>query len=340
MATGIKRLQRIQLGKESVAGTAVAATTRWRGMGNMLDDQRKIEEIEEMIGIIDGADRDAVVQLLGMIQLAEIAMTPEQFQYLLVMGIGGSTTGSADGGGTDKVYTTNLPTTAVPTAVPYSIEAGDNFEVEGLEYCVCTKVGISFAMGQTARMSGTLMGRQVQRLSGGFAGGATIPAVSELVTQKGKVYLDAIGGSYGATQVSSVIIGGKIDYEFMWQPTFTMDGNLYYAYPSYVGHKVTGELTFLHDTAGAGNTGAKADFRARTPKLLRVDLIGDAAQTPGTTYSTKKVIIDLPIKYLNPGPLADNNGNDIVVMKFHSRYNTTAGNQGKFIVVNELSSLP
>jgi hypothetical protein len=339
MAAGIKRLQRIQFGKESVAGTAVVATTRWRGAGNMLDDQRKVEEIEEMIGIIDGADRDAVVQLLGMIQLNEVPMTPEQFQYLLVMGIGGSTTGSADGGGSGKVYTTNLPTTAVPTAVPYSIEGGDNFEVEGLEYCVCTKVGISFAMGQTARMSGTLMGRQVQRLSGGFAAGATIPAVSELPAQQGKVYLDAIGGSYGGTQVSNTIIGGKIDYEFMWQPVFTMDGNLYYSYPSYVGHKVSGELTFLHDTAGAGNTGAKADFRARTPKLLRIDLIGDALTT-GATYTTKKVIIDLPIKYLNPGPLADNNGNDIVVMKFHSRYNTTAGNQGKFIVVNQITPLP
>jgi hypothetical protein len=306
----------------------------------MLDDQRMIEIIEEMIGLIEGADRDAVVQTLGMVQLADTPLTPEQFQYLLVMGFGGAVTGSADGVGTDKIYTTNIPTTAVPTAVPYTAEGGDNLEVEVMEYCVCTKMSVSWAMGQTARMSGTLMGRQVARLAAGFAAGATIPAVSELPAQKGKVYLDAIGGAYGTTLVSNTIIGGKLDYEIKWQPTFTMDGNLYYSYPSYVGHTITGELTFLHDVLGAGNTGAKADFRARTPKLLRIDQFGDNVGTPGTLYSQKHVIFDLPVKYLNPGPLGDNNGNDIVVMKLRSRYNTTAGNGGKFIVVNELTTLP
>src|SRR3982751_3645505 len=106
MAVGIQRLQRIQFGKETVAGTAVAATTRWRGAGAMLDDQRKVEEIEEMMGIIDGADRTAVVQLLGMLALSDTPLTSDQLQYLMVMGMGGPTTGSADGAGSDKIYVT------------------------------------------------------------------------------------------------------------------------------------------------------------------------------------------------------------------------------------------
>ena len=92
MAVGIKRLQRIQWVKEVTPGTPVAtATTRWRGAGAMLDDQRKIEEIEEWMGIIDGADRTAVVQLLGMLELAETPLTADQLQYLMVMGMGGPT---------------------------------------------------------------------------------------------------------------------------------------------------------------------------------------------------------------------------------------------------------
>lgn len=339
MAVGIKRLQRIQFGKEVTPGTAVVATARWRGMGSMLDDQRKIEEIEELIGIIDGADRTAIVHLLGMLQLAEVPATSEQFPYLCAMGFGGPVTGAADGVGTDFIYTTNIPTTAKPTAVPYTIEGGDDFEVERMEYSVCTKISAVFTMGQTVRMSAALMGRQVARFGTSFTAVA-IPAVSELPTQQGKVYLDAIGGSYGGTQLSNTIIAGKIDYEIMWRPVLTMDGNLYFSYPSYSGHKVSGELTFLHDTTADGSTGAMAQFRAQTPKLLRIDCIGDAVQTPGTLYSNKRVIFDLPIKYLNPGPLSDNNGNDIYVMKFRSRYNTTAANQGKIVCVNELASLP
>jgi hypothetical protein len=319
----------------------VAATTRWRGGATLLDDQRKIEEIEEWIGIIDGADRTSVVQLLGMLALDEVPATSEQFQYLAVMGMGGPTTGSADGAGTDKIYTTNTPTTAKPTTVPYTVQGGDDFEVEQMEYTVCTKIGLKWALGQTLRMSGTLMGRQVARLGTGFSA-ATIPSIGagEFPAQKGKLFLDVIGGAYGTTQVSNLMIAGQVDIEIMWQPVFTIDGNLYFSYPSYTGHKISGQISYLHDTGADGSTGEMADFRAQTPQLMRIDFSGDAVASAGTTYSTRKIIVDCPIKYLNPGPLGEDNGNDVRVMKFRSRYNTTAGNQGKIICVNELTTLP
>lgn len=57
MAPGRKRLSYIQLGKESTAGTAVAATAIWRGMGSALSDDREIVQVEELIAIMDGAAR-------------------------------------------------------------------------------------------------------------------------------------------------------------------------------------------------------------------------------------------------------------------------------------------
>lgn len=340
MAVGIKRLSRVQWGKEVTPGTAVAATMRWRGGASFLDDQRKVEEIEEFMGIIEGADRTAIVQLLAMLNLAETPLTPEQLQYLLVAGLGGTVAGVQDGTGSDYIYTTNLPTTAKPTTTPYTIQGGDDFEVERMEYAVVTKISIKGALGQTARVSGSMLGRQTARLGTGFSA-AAIPAVSELPVQQGKLYLDAIGGTYGTTQVSNLLIGFSVDLTLKWVPVFTIDGNLYYAYPSFTGYECTGQLSFLHDTGAGGDTaGQLALFRSQTPQLMRIDIIGDAVQTPGTTYSNKRVIIDLPIKYRNPGPLADNEGNMKYDFKFRSRYNTTAGNAGKFIVVNELTTLP
>jgi len=342
MAVGIKRLRRIQWVKEVTPGTPVAtATMRWRGGATMLDDQRKIEEIEEWMGIIDGADRTAVVQLLGMLTLDEVPATAEQVPYLFAMAFGGPVTGSVDGPGTDKIYQTTIPTTAKPTAVPYTVQGGDDFEVEQMEYTICTKISFKWAMGQTLRVGATLMGRQVARLSGGFTA-AAIPAIpaGELPTQKGKLYLDAIGGTYGSTQVSNLLIAGQMDYEILWKPVFTMDGNLYFAYPSYTGHKVSGQLSFLHDTGSDGNTGQKANWRNQTALKMRLDWTGDTVATPGTTYSARHIILDAPIMLLNPGPLGDSDGNDIVVFKFRSRYNTTGGDQGKAIIVNEITPLP
>jgi hypothetical protein len=340
MAVGIKRLSRVQWAKEVTPGTALAATTRWRGMASYLDDQAKIEEIEEMMGIIEGADRTAIVQQLGMLNLAEAALTPEQLQYLLVMGMGGPVAGTTDGPGTDKIFVTNLPTTAKPTTTPYTIEAGDDFEVERMAYTVCTKISIKGATGAVARVSATLMGRQVLYYVTGFAA-AAIPAVSELPVQQGKLYLDPIGGVYGATQVANLLIGYQIDITLKWQPVFTIDGSLAYAYPSFTGYEATGQLSFLHDTgSGGAAAGQLLLFRNQTAQLLRLDLIGDLVATPGTLYSNKRIIIDLPIKYKNPGPLSDNNGNMKYDFKFRSRYNTTAGNAGKFTVVTELTPLP
>jgi hypothetical protein len=342
MALGVKRLQRIQWGKEVTPGTAVAETTRWRGAGAMLDDQRKIEEIEEWMGVIEGADRTAVVQLLGMLNLADTPATPEQFPYLAAMAMGGPVTGSADGAGTDKIYTTNIPTTALPTGVNYTIVGGDNFETERMEYCCCTKISLKGALGQTARMGATIMGRQVSYYVTGFAAGAAIPAVSELPVQQGKLYLDAIGGAYGTTLISDLLIGFQIDMEIRWVPVFTITGNLYYSYPSYTGHKISGSLSFLHNTGAGGAASAqKALWRLQTPQLMRLDLVGDTVATGGTTYQNKRIIVDLPIKYnATPGPLADDNGNDKIDLKFRSRYNTTAGNAGKIVCVNEVTPLP
>ena len=339
MSAGIKKLQKLQIGKETVAGTAVAATTVLRGVGGMLADQRKVEEVEELIGIIGGADRDAIVQLLTMIDIPAKPLTPEQFQYVLAMALGGPVTGAADGVGTDKVYTTNLPTTAVPTAVTYTVEGGDNFEVERAEYCVVTKFTITFAANALAKVQFSVMGRQSTHFAA-FTPALALPALSELPVNKAKAYLDAIGGAYGTTQLTNTIIGGQINVTTAWVPVFTTDGNLYYSYPAYTDTHVDGSLTFLHDTKADGVTGAKVDFRNRVPRLLRMDFIGDTVQTPGTLYQNKRVIIDLPIKYLSAPAISDQNGVDQIVFTFRSRYNVTAGNAGKFIVVNELTALP
>lgn len=336
MAPGRKYLRKIQFGKETTAGTATTATAIWRGVGNMLEDQRVIEEIDEHVGILGGTDRTAVTKLLGGLELAETPLTFEQFNWLLVAGLGAPTTGSADGSGSDKIYTTNIPTTAAPTVAPYTIQGGDDFEAERMEYAFPTKITVKGETGSTARVSATLIGRQVT--TNAFTSGLSLPTLEDVITGKGKVYLDAIGGSYGGTQVANQILAFELTYELMWIAKWTMDGNLYFSLPVYAGHKVSGKLTFEHDSAVSGTGGAKQHFRDQTPRLLRLDLIGSAVTTAGSTYSTKKAIFDLPIKYTKAAVIGDKDGNDIVDMEFRSRYNATAGNAGKIIVVNELTT--
>lgn len=337
MAPGIKKLQRIQFGKETVAGTKVAATARWRGMGSTLDDQRKLEIVDELVGYMGGTDRTIITENISGLSLSATPATPEQLQYLWAMAMGGPTTGAADGAGTDKIYTNTIPTTAGVTLQSYTLETGDDKEQEYATYGVCKQIVIEGKAGESVKMSGTLLARGVTVL-GGFSS-AALPAVSELPTSQGKFYLDAIGGTIGTTQVANQILGFKITYDFMVIPKPTMDGSLDWSFAVLVDYKISGEVLFEHDTAVLRSAGAKADFVSQTAKLMQIKLLGGTITTPGTTYSQKQVLINHPIKWLNPPTLSDLNGNDTINMKFQSRYNSTYGSAGAVIVVNELASL-
>jgi hypothetical protein len=340
MAPGRKTLQKVQWGKETTAGTAVAATAVWRGQASMLDDQREPQQVEEQVGIIGGTDRSYIPKLQGALALPETEATFEQLPYLLVMGLGGPTAGVADAGAgaTGKIYETTIPTTGIATAKPYTVEAGDDFEVEQGEYALVTKISLSGASGQAVKAQAELMCRQVKRKAS-FTASLALAAVEDILFQKAKLYLDAVGGAYGTTQVSNQFLGFKLDIEIQWEPKFTGDGELYYSFASYIAHKVSGEVTFEHDTAVSRSGGEKANWENQTPRRMRIHVDGSTLATAGTAYSKKALRIDLPIKWTKFDP-GDQNGNNIATGKFVSRYNSTVGDAGKIIVVNEVATLP
>lgn len=338
MATGVKKLRKIQLGKEVTPGTAVAATTIWRGTG-VLDDQREVVPVDEDVGILGGTDRSDIPYVLAGLEMEETPATFEQLQYLLAMALGGPTTGVADGVGDGYVYTTNVPEGTLPTAAPYTIQGGDNFEVERMEYALCTALTLTSVAKATLKMSATLIGRQVERMAS-FTGALSIPPVEGILTQRGKIYIDDVGDDYGDTQVSGQVLGLSLELAPVWEPKFFMDGDLWYGAAKFTGYALSGSITFEHDSAVTGDTnGEKYNWRNEVARLLRVEFLGSAFATAGT-YTNKTFRMDLPIKWTKFNPISDQNGNDIVVADFYSKYNVTKGDAGQFVVVNELSALP
>lgn len=337
MAAGIEQLRKIQLGLEVTPGTGVAATVIWRGESDGVELTDTVKRIPEHIGILNGADRDVITRYESMLQLKETPATFEQLGLLVAASFGGPTTGSADGAGSDYIYTTNIPYSSLPTIKTFTVEGGDNKEENEFEYGHCTEWKLTGAMDETVNMSGTLRGQRAAQSS--YTGALSPIAVNEMLTGKGKVYLDAIGGSYGGTQVTNQILA----FELNFKPTLpfkqTMDGSLDPGRLEYTGHEITGRLTFEHDTAVLLNAGAKADFQARTPRKLRIKIEGAAFTSAGTTYSVYTAIFDLPIKYTKVSPFGSVEGNTTVDMEFESRANTTAGDSGKIILVNQIATL-
>lgn len=334
MAYGVKALRQLRIGKETTPGTAVAPTSYLRGEGPITDDLSVIFPKED-VGIAGGTDRSYIPKLAAMLALASGPATFENIGYILNMGVVG-VAGVQDGAGTDYIYTYPFFTTAQKTPYFYTIEGGNNAEAERMEYCFVKDFVIEGKQNEAVMRSANIMGRQVA--INAFSGSPTIPTVEEILFNKGKIYIDAVGGTIGTTQVVNSLVGFKITVTSGFVGIASFDGSLYYAFVKQVAPSIKIDFTWEHETSSS--VAQKVAWRAQTPKQIRLLMEGSTFGTPGTTYSKKSLIVDVAGKWEKFGPLTESAGDDTVVGTFHVGYNSTAALYAQIKLANELSALP
>src|SRR3989304_3734011 len=193
MMAGRRSLRKIQIGRETTAGTAVAATVIWRGIGTILDNIQ-IQRVSEDVGIIGGTTRTNVPMKGGSLAISQTPATFEQLLHILEMSVK-TVAGSQDGAGTDYIYTYAFPTTAGNAIKTYSIEGGDDNEVERMAYCFVKDFTLS-GNGRTAyQLQANIQGSAPAL--GAFSAGLSLLAVNNMNFGLTKIYQEAIGGPLG-----------------------------------------------------------------------------------------------------------------------------------------------
>lgn len=331
---GVKALRKIQLGQESTGalGTPVAATAVMRYLGT-IEDARTVVFPEETVGILGGMDRAYQPQVLAKMTISGEA-TFEQLPYFFQAAIG-LVASSADGGGTDKVWEWNFPTTTIPELAVYTIEGGDNNAAEEMEYSHVTDFTLSGKYGEAWMMEANWTGRQVSTST--FTGALTPPTVESCLFGKTKLYIDVCTATPGTTIKSNTLLEASLKVTTGWIPKFTADGALYYSFLQQVGPEITLDLTFEHDAISVAQ---KALWVAGTAGLIRLSCDGTTVATAGTTYGNKTMIIDLWGKWEKFEAIDEIDGNDVIKATFRARYVADPGKIGTLTVVNELSTLP
>lgn len=332
---GIKRLRKLQFGKEATAGTPVPATTIWRGTGT-LEDKREPYFPDEDIGYIAPLNRAVFPFTQGQLDLDEVPATFEQLPYILAMGVENVVTGTADGTGSDKIYTYTFPTTAIKTPKTFTIEGGDNEEVEQMAYTFAESFKLSGKAKEPIMMSATLIGANVSVMAN-FTNSLALPTVEDILFQKTKLYIDAVSGAIGTTQIPCTLYEFSLDVTTGFQAIYAANGDLAFC-------KITGgmpdiklHLVFEHN---ATSKDQKAAWRSLTPKLIQLKSEGSAVATAGTTYTNKTMKINVAGMWEKFEKLGENNGNDVLEGDFRVAYDSTAAKYAEIIVVNELASLP
>ena len=333
MAFGILALSGTQFGKETTSGTAVAATARWRGPVIFPEDDRTMAMAAEDVAIIGKTTRSYVSAYNAKLALPDTNATFEQLGYVFNMGIKG-VAGVQDGAGSGYIYTHAFPGLAATTLYTYTIEGFDNNQCYEAEYCFAESFKLTGAGKEPVRVSASLTGRQVSKAT--LTAGLSLVAVEDILAQKTKLYIDAIGGTIGTTQKTSTLLGWELDVNTGWKAKYTGDGNLYWT-DIFQGHyEIKGKLTMELD---ANDVAQFDNFQAQTPVLMQLNIGGNALTTAGTTYSTKKLILNMPVLWTKfPAP-TEADGNNRVDAEFISAYNTTSASAPSFIIVNQNTAL-
>ena len=312
MAQGIKALRRLQMGKEATPGTAVAATSYWRGTGTIQDNLTTVFP-EEDIGILPGVDRNYIPKTEALLTLDSTPATFEQVGYLFQMGVVG-TTSSTDANGFKWDYDFPVQTSDARVSTDlrtFTWEGGDNAQAEEFAYGHARSFNLSGTAGESLMMSGEIVGRQVSTTT--FTAGLSIPAVTEILFSKGKLYIDACAStdSVGTTQVSNEFLDMDLSVNTGWVPVYTGDGNIYFSFVKQAQPEVILQITFEHNTQAIAEIAA---WRAGTARQIRVNFDGATGN---------QLILDIAGKWDNFEKIGERDGNDIVTGVFRGRYNST-----------------
>lgn len=332
---GVKALRRIQMGKETTgaSGTAVAATTTWRGLGTIQDGSLVVFPNED-VGLLVPTDRSYVPKVSGELSFEAVEATFEQIPYLFEAGVKLVTPTTDTGSG--FIYTYDLPSSAQPEIRTFTIEGGDDNQAERFAYGFVKSLNLTGNAGEALMMSAEWMGRQVANNAFTASSDAAIPSVDEILFSKGKLYIDNDTDSFGTTLKSNTFLGLNLTYTTGLFEVFAADGNLYFSTHKMTRPELTMDITFEHD---ATSVAEKTAWRAETARLVRLLFQGPALTTTGT-YDVKTLILDVAGKWESFDKIGEKDGNDIIVAHFRGGYNATAAKMGTFTVVNELSSLP
>lgn len=333
--SGATNLNKVQLATEVTPGTPIAATTILRTSKMRGEDVSDPIFAEEEIGFIAGSDRSYIPALEYKIHQPSSVATFEQIDYILGSGVDYQA-GVKDGPGTDYIRTYDFPTTADKSIKTRTLELGNNQEVEQYAYCFVESFTLEGKVKEALMVSAEWV---AQSMIPGFTWtpGLSLPTVEDILFQNGCLYIDDVTGSFGVTKKSNTLLGMSMKVVTGWQARWDADCGLTFSRINGGTPVITLDITFEHDGTA---TAEKANRRNQVPRLLQIYINGNAAGTPGTTYTKKALILNLAGKWQKFSTIDDDNGNSTVTGSFVSRYNGTAAKFAQIISVNELAALP
>ena len=336
--SAIKAQRKLQMGKESVSGTPVAATVRALGDITYKDASEAVEAERDYGVYARFGEAFQIASFLTEIDV-ETDLSYEQVLYPFLGALKGGVVGVEEVGAEGNwEYIFQAPVTGDPATETYTFEyweqdeSGDVLTLES-DFGICKSIAIGASKGpELATLRHSWAARESTVTTPTAALG--IPARTLVPSQQwGVKFATTMAGLPGASVISGEIL--SFDWDMAWLDIKRrLSGSL-----DFDGIRIGARETNLSITMDLTSTseGERVNmFRAGAVRYIRLEAIGAAIGS--TTY---RITIDGA--YTMPGPFdpsGDEDGLTNVTLEYKGLYDSTAGYDIKIEVVNNLGANP
>lgn len=330
--------QGVQVGDESVYGTAVVADTRLSALSIMASpsmDFQRFRPAGNKFNTIAALNREFTeADLEGALTYTECI-----YPFSSIFGAAAITSPDAVNAPALRQWLFEVAATAADNPVSFTVQRGDGTLRETFAGFVVNDLNLNFSR-DGIEMDGSGFGKAITSATGAMDAVTTTPTLEPVLATQVSVYADAypaspteanITSAFGVTKLTRVIsanlsFGNR--YSQVWALDAAQTGNVAVVeVPVEFGL----ELVMQADATGMARL---ATARAGDPQLIRIEAIGKASGT-----LTFRLRIDVLGRITGGGGFDDNDGVQVVTWNFDQMYDATWTRAMRVEVRNETAAL-
>ena len=349
MAAGIQPLTLVQVGKESTAGTAVAATRRVLTRSATYR-QQQIQEMFE--GQLSGSLARAVTkpELTRQHSQLEVAtdLDFEQVLLPLLSGYKGGVTPSSPGSGEARLWTF-APSQTAPSVDSYTLEfvVDDGSTKQAVEapFGITSSFEITGGVEALPQITYAMDARASKDVT--YTSGIALPGMANefAANLRWTVQMDDTWANIGNTSISGQVYGFTWSQSPLVMPQYYLDGrsDLDFSGVEPQTRTTTVSIECTYDTGASNFVETEMGKKdSGTIRFLQLYLQGAAFGTPDTAHNR---FIKLRGCFVHADDSmeelgTDRDGNSVVTMSLLSQYDPTGGIDTNVLVQNNVASFP
>jgi len=349
MAAGILPLTLLQIGKESTAGTAVAATRRVLTKSATYRHQQVQEMFEgQLSGVLSRAVTAPVITREHTQIEVATDLDFEQILFPLLSGVKGGVTPSSPGSGEARLWTF-APSQTAPSVDSYTVEyvADDGSTKQELEadYAITSSFEITGGVEALPQISYSMDARKTSQST--YTSGISLPSMANEFSAnlRWMVRMDDTWANIGNTNIGNQIYGFTVGQSAVVMPQYYLDARSDLDFSKVEPQTRTTDLA-IECTL---DTGASNFYETELAKKASGNLRFCELMLQGASFSSPDNALERYIKIRGCFVHADDSleelggdrdGNSVVALHLLSQYDPTGGIDINYLVSSNVASFP